>query len=150
MAPATVARGDELRIVNRTNPFLVGPHTFSLVRRGAIPRGRRARRRCGEPGRLCAAIAAWHGFDEREEVTLNPAEAGAPGWSTMGSAHRLGDSWFTEARGDSFSQQVTARAGTRLYFLCAIHPWVHGSIRVVESPAEAAADEEAPAPFARG
>lgn len=138
LAPATVSRGDELRIVNRTNPRQVGPHTFSLVRPGAIPRDKRARRNCGEPGHLCAAVAAWHGFDEREEVTANPAEAGAPGWSTMGSRNRVGDSWFTDARGESISQPVTAAAGT-LYFFCAIHPWLRGSIEVLEP-----AGEEAP------
>ncbi len=136
LAPPSVTRGDELRIVNRTNPRQVGPHTFSLVRPGAIPRSPRARRNCGEPGHLCAAIAAWHGFDEHEEVTLNPAEAGAPGWSTMGNRNRVGDSWFSEARGESISQPVTAAAGT-LYFFCAIHPWLQGRIEVLEAPSEA-------------
>lgn len=158
VGPATVTRGDQLRIVNRTNPRRIGPVTFSLVRPGAIPRTRRARRNCGEPGHLCAAIAAWHGFDEREEVTLNPVEAGAPGWSTMGNLRRPGDSWFSERRGDWLSQQVTARAGTALSFLCAIHPWVHGRIRVVAAPSEEEAaaeeapaeEEEAPAPIAQG
>lgn len=143
VAPLAVTRGDELRIVNRTNPRLVGPHTFSLVRRGAIPRSRRARRNCGEPGHLCASIAAWHGYGESEEVTANPAEAGAPGWSTMGNARRAGDSWFTEARGESVTQPVTAAPGF-LYFVCAIHPWMHGRVRVVEPPAEEAPVGEGP------
>jgi hypothetical protein len=144
LAPATVDRGDELQIVNRTNPRRIGPVTFSLVRPGAIPRSKRARRRCGEPGHLCAAIAAWHGFDEREEISVNPAEAGAPGWSTMGNLRRPGDSWFSESRGDSFSQPVTAAAGTTLYFVCAIHPWVHGRIRVLPGPSEEAPAEAPP------
>jgi hypothetical protein len=56
----------------------------------------------------------------------------------MGNARRLGDSWFTAGRGDSFSQPVTAAVGT-LYFFCAIHPWVHGRVRVLAGlPAEEA------------
>ncbi len=132
--PPTVTRGDQLQIVNLTNPRQVGPVTFSLVARGALPRTRRARRNCGEPGHLCATIAGWHGVTESGEVTRNPAEAGAPGWSTMGSARRPGDSWLSTSRGESFSQQVTANGGTTLYFMCAIHPWLQGRIEVLAPP----------------
>ncbi len=44
VAPKTVTQGDELEIVNETNPKQVGPHTFSLVTKGSLPKtGRRAR-----------------------------------------------------------------------------------------------------------
>ena len=44
VAPATVDQGDQLEIVNETNPKKVGPHTFSLVTAGSVPKTRRALR----------------------------------------------------------------------------------------------------------
>jgi hypothetical protein len=45
----------------------------------------------------------------------------------------VGDSWFTgeKKRGTSIEQPVSATAGTTLYFMCAIHPFMQGSIEVV-------------------
>ena len=42
-----------------------------------------------------------------------------------------GDSLFFNPEGD-ISVTVTAPAGTRLRFLCAIHPWMQGKIKVVD------------------
>ena len=63
---------------------------------------------------------------------LNPVEVGLEGWDTLGSLTKKGDSWFTgEKPKTSIVQQVSAAAGTTIYFMCAIHPWMHGSIEVV-------------------
>jgi hypothetical protein len=32
--------------------------------------------------------------------------------------------------GESISAEISAAAGTTLYYLCAIHPWMQGSITV--------------------
>ena len=49
----------------------------------------------------------------------------------MGNLHKLGDSWFTGNKPEaSITQQVTASAGTTIYFMCAVHPWMHGKITV--------------------
>jgi hypothetical protein len=137
VGPKTITQGDELEIVNDTSPRQVGPHTFSLVTKGSVPRTRGARQNCFTPKHICLAIAKWHGLNRREEVTINPAKAGAEGWSTMGSVNRKGDSWFTGfKKGASFTQQVTANATTEpktLYFICAVHPWMHGSVKVEPS-----------------
>lgn len=133
VAPPTVSQGDELAIVNETNPNQVGPHTFSLVNRGAPPKTGSARRNCSAARHICLAIAAWHGFDAREEVTVALAEAGPEGWGTMGSTGKKGDSWFTDEQGDSVTQLVGAEPQT-LYFMCAIHPWMQGKIAVVAPP----------------
>jgi hypothetical protein len=131
VAPKTVTQGDELEIVNETNPKQVGPHTFSLVTKGSLPKTGPARKNCFTPKHICLSIAKWHGFNAKEEVTIDPAEAGPEGWSTMGSLTKKGDSWFTGTKKRaSFSQQVTAQPQT-LYFMCAIHPWMHGKITVV-------------------
>ncbi len=64
--------------------------------------------------------------------TINPAQAGAPGWDTMGARSVPGDSWFSGTEpGGRFGQVVSAKAGTRLWFMDAIHPWVRGTIKVV-------------------
>lgn len=138
VAPKTVTEGDELEIVNETNPKRVGPHTFSLVTKGSQPKTPNARKNCFTPKHICLSIANWHGLNKREEVTINPAKAGPVGWSTMGSVAKKGDSWFTGLKkGNSFTQQVTANETTEpktLYFVCAVHPWMQGNVTVLPAP----------------
>jgi len=130
VGPESVTVGDQLEIVNETNPKQVGPHTFSLVTKGSLPKTPKARKNCFTPKHICLAVAIWHGFNPKtERITKNPAKAGAAGWSTAGSASKKGDSWFTEKKGETFSQEVTAEAGT-LYYLCAVHPWMQGKVNV--------------------
>jgi hypothetical protein len=133
VAPESVTVGDQLEIVNKTNPKQVGPHTFSLVTKGSVPKTPSARKQCFTPKHICLAIAKWHGFSPKnEKITINPAKAGPEGWSTLGNATgKKGDSWFSgEKKGGHFSQEVTAEAGTTLYFMCAVHPFMHGQVKV--------------------
>ena len=55
----------------------------------------------------------------------------------MGNLNKKGDSWFTgEKPGTSIVQKVnvdTSGGPTRIYFVCAIHPWMHGTINVLPS-----------------
>jgi hypothetical protein len=137
VGPSTVTAGDQLEIVNETDPDQVGPHTFSLVTPGAVPKTAAARRNCDLARHICRAISTWHGYGAGEEVEINPAKAGPAGWSTPGSAGgRRGDSWFSDEEGQSFSQQVSASAPPTLYFVCAIHPWMHGRLTVRPAVAE--------------
>jgi hypothetical protein len=132
VGPATVTVGDELVIANRTDPLRIGPVTFSLVRRGYLPKTKAARDACFRPGHICWAIAEWHGTGGDGMPTINPAEAGEPGWDTMGAPGVPGDSWFSGSKpGNSFGQEVTAKPGTRLWFMDAIHPALRGTIRVL-------------------
>lgn len=134
-APATVEEGASLEILNETNPRQVGPHTFSLVTKSSLPKTPKARQSCFTPNKICFAIAEWQHFNPKtEKVGLTLSKAGAPGWSTSGNTSgTVGDSWFTgESKpGTHISQVVSAKAGTTLYFMCAIHPWMQGSIKVV-------------------
>jgi hypothetical protein len=137
VGPASVTVGDQLEIVNETNPKQVGPHTFSLVTKGSVPKTAGARKNCFTPKHICLAVAKWHGFNPKtEQISINPAKAGPAGWSTAGDATgKKGDSWFTgEKKGSSFSQEVTAEAGTTLYYMCAVHPWMHGQVSVLPKP----------------
>lgn len=134
-APKTVADGEELAVVNTTNPHKVGPHTFSLVTKGSIPTTSKGRQLCFTPNHICKAIAGWHGVKGNGPVKVNPADAGPEGWSTEGSLTKKGDSWFTgEKPNSSIKEKVdvdTSAGPTRIYFMCAIHPWMHGSINVL-------------------
>jgi hypothetical protein len=132
LGPPTVVEGDELEILNTTNPLKVGPFTFSLVRPGYLPKTKHAQAECFTPGHICWAVAEWQGVHGEGVPTINPSEAGLPGWDTPGAPGVPGDSWFTGVKpGTHFAQEVTARAGRRLWFMCAIHPWVRGTIKVV-------------------
>jgi len=131
-APKTIAFGEELTVLNTTNPHQVGPHTFSLVTKGSIPKTAKQRQVCFTPKHICKAIAAWHGVKGNGPVKVNPVKAGAEGWDTLGSLTETGDSWFTGSKQKaSYTQKVTAAPGTTIYFMCAIHPWMHGSIEVL-------------------
>jgi hypothetical protein len=131
--PGTVHEGEELRIVNTTKPSMVGPHTFSLVTKGSLPKTAKARKSCFTPGHICLSIAEWQHFNPKtEQVGKQEVETGAEGWSTMGSVKKEGDSWFSgEKPGGETERKVTAKAGTTLYFMCAVHPWMQGSIKVL-------------------
>jgi hypothetical protein len=135
VAPKTVVAGEDLKILNQTDAHKVGPHTFSLVTKSSIPKTRKARQICFTKGHICKAIAAWHGVKGNGPPSINPAEAGLAGWDALGSVTTKGDSWFTGSKPNaSFEQPVSADASggpTTIYFMCAIHPWMHGSIEVL-------------------
>jgi hypothetical protein len=134
-APKTIVNGEELAVVNTTNPKQVGPHTFSLVTKGSVPQTAKQRQLCFTPHHICKAIAQWHGVKGNGPVKINPVEAGPEGWSTLGSLTKTGDSWFTGTKpGTSLEQPVdvdTSAGASRIYFICAIHPWMHGTINVL-------------------
>ncbi|MGH2974287.1 MAG: cupredoxin domain-containing protein [Solirubrobacterales bacterium] len=131
VAPKFIYSGEELTVLNDTDPHKVGPHTFSLVTRGSIPKTKKAQQSCFTPKHICKAIAGWHGVKGEGPPKKNPAEAGEAGWDALGNLHKKGDSWFTGNKpGTSFTQVVSAPGETTIYFMCAIHPWMHGSIEV--------------------
>jgi len=133
VGPATVNQGDSLEVISETDPKKFGPHTFSLVTQGTLPKTPGARKNCFTPKHICMSIAKWHGFNPKtEKITVNPVEAGPEGWSTAGDNTKTGDSWFTGEKkaGTSLTQQVTAEPGA-YYYLCAIHPWMQGKVTVL-------------------
>jgi hypothetical protein len=134
LGPKTVTVGDELKIVNSSDPKKHGPHTFSLVTQGSLPRTKGARQKCFTPKHICKAIADWHGVKGEGPVTINPVEAGLEGWDTEGTVSKDGDSWFSGKKGQSFQQQVTFDVSTGpkpIYFMCAIHSWMQGKTTVL-------------------
>jgi plastocyanin len=137
VGPASVTAGDQLEIINDTNPKQVGPHTFSLVTKGSLPKTRKAMNSCFTPKKICFSVAKWHGFNPKtEKITVPLVKAGPAGWSTMGdNSGKKGDSWFTgeKKKGTHVSQEVTATPGTTLHYICAVHPEMQGEV-TVEAP----------------
>lgn len=131
--PETVRVGDILKIRSLTDGRNVGPHTFSLAQPRVIPETKSDRNRCFAPGGVCLAIAKAHtGGKPDGPVTDNPAEAGKAGWDTQFTSSKFGDSWYSGSKpGNSFKQIVSAKAGSELTFVCAIHPNMNGSIKVL-------------------
>jgi plastocyanin len=132
--PSTVAAGDELKIVNNTNPRSIGPHTFSLVRKKDLPQTKNQIKACAKKFKgICGAIIKWHDVNvQTGEVGENPVEVGKNGWDQKGSLKRKGDSFVLDrGRGQKFKRPVTAPVGKTLYYICAVHPEMQGKITVV-------------------
>ena len=113
----------------------MGPHTFSLARAQDIPTKVKKIKACSKKLKgICGAIAiGWHDVDlQTGEVGENPVEVGKQGWDRKGSLKRKGDSWVSEAKGESFKREVTAEPGKELTFICAVHAQMQGTISVVE------------------
>jgi plastocyanin len=91
------------------------PHTVTIVDQADLPADIEAVFECP----ACAAALDAHlagGFTPVVDV-------GAPGLDEPGDS-------LLFFHGESISAQVTAAAGTTLYYLCALHPWMQGSITV--------------------
>lgn len=123
-APKSVHRGDILKIVNKTDPNEIGPHTFSLVREELFPRTKGEHNDCFDKGNVCNEIFQWHRGGKQAV-----SKAGKGGWDKMGTLNKRGDSWLTQTQDESFKQKVSARPG-ELTFMCAIHSDMQGSIKV--------------------
>jgi hypothetical protein len=135
VSPGPITAGEQLEVLNLTSPKRFGPHTFSLVTEAAVPKTGPARKKCNTSQGICMKIAGWHKFNPKtEQIGVDLAKAGAAGWSTLGSTSKTGDSWYTEEKGDSITQKVAASAPSTLYFLCAVHPWMHGKVEVETTP----------------
>jgi hypothetical protein len=126
VAPKAINTHDKLKIINQTDPSKVGPHTFSLVKQRFIPQTNKEIRDCHKQGHICQHIFRWH-----KNGKVNPVDVGRHGWDVEGTLKHKGDSWFTGTQlGARFKQRVAGTAPAKLTFMCAIHPWMHGTIVV--------------------
>ena len=129
---ASIPSGAVLRIRNLSNPKTIGPHTLTLVSARVVPTTPKAQKNCFTPGKICLIGAIAHEFDEKtEEIGKQLVEAGQPGWDTrFTKTVKKGDSWFSEKKGEEFSQVVSARPGTVLKFMCLVHPGMQRNLKV--------------------
>jgi len=100
------------------------PHTLSLVKK--LPKTPAQIMGCAACGPLMAAHEA---NMETGEVGKPLVDAGAEGFQTGGDKATAGDSIYLPPKG-KVTFKVTASKGTTLNFICAVHPWMIGTIKV--------------------
>jgi plastocyanin len=112
--PARVASGGTLTWVDADQSE--EPHTISIVDKSDLPADIEEVFECAVCGEIFEGHFAGGGFNPVVDV------------GELGLDTRL-DSLFLEP-GGQVTAQVSAPPGTTLYYLCAIHPWMQGSITV--------------------
>jgi hypothetical protein len=55
-------------------------------------------------------------------------DVAAKGWDA--SFGKEGDTWYTETEGEDTARKVSAEPGSKLYYLCVVHPFMQGKINV--------------------
>jgi hypothetical protein len=123
-----VRSGGTLHVVNTV--ATEGPHTFSVVKKNQLPRTAKQVVNC----RICGVIAQELGVnpnDPNSQPQFQYVENGT-GTNTAPNVDRPGDTGVTGPgkRGESINLKVTAKKGTTLYFMCAIHPWMQAKVIV--------------------
>jgi hypothetical protein len=129
--PGSVESGAKLKVENNTNPRIIGPHTFSIVERTALPKGLEEKRECARFQRICRRIAEVHEADvQTGQVDAPNVDNGKKGWDKATTHKADGDTWFTQRRGDKESREVSASGGENLWFICAVHPQMQTKVEV--------------------
>jgi plastocyanin len=102
------------------------PHTVTIADQADLPQTIEQGEACFEPGGFCIQTIEAHdpGLDELPPFNF-VVNTGGPGLDARGDSLLFGGP-FDQA----VEAQVTAPAGTTLYYLCVIHPWMQGSIKV--------------------
>jgi hypothetical protein len=96
------------------------PHSLTIANEDELPTNVDETFNCGAPGTVCGDA-----FDVLPQGDFTFFDA--PG-TAAGIDGRL-DSLWVDA-GESASAVVSAPSGSELFFLCIIHPWMQGEIRV--------------------
>jgi hypothetical protein len=123
----TVKSGGTLHIVNDAADE--GPHTFTVVKPSDEPKTLGSLFNC----KICLALAKAHGADPNSNAPPKyPFLENGVGQQTPPDVNEPGDSGVTGKgkKGESIDLTVTAPAGTTLYFMCLIHPWMQAKLVV--------------------
>jgi hypothetical protein len=123
-----VRSGGTLHIVNGDGSE--GPHTFTVLARKDVPKTARTLFNCS----ACNKLTRAHGADPNSEAPPRfPFLENGVGTQTPPNVDRPGDSGLVGSRGrkgEFLNLKVTAKAGTTLYFICLIHPWMQSKVEV--------------------
>lgn len=123
----SVQSGGTIHIVNLAADE--GPHTFSVVLKKDEPKTGLQVVTC----KICQQLGKAHGADPNSNAPpkFQYLENGV-GQNTAPSVDKPGDSGITGKgkKGESIDLTVTAPAGTKLYFMCLIHPWMQAELDV--------------------
>ena len=110
----TVRSGGTVRLANKAKTQ--DPHTLSLVKRSDLPSSFECE--------ACEAFFGAHQPNEETGEVANPVvNVGAEGFD------QPGDSIFVAPEA-VVRFDVSADKGSTLYYLCAVHPWMQGKLRV--------------------
>ena len=122
-----VKSGGTLHVVNDAADE--GPHTFTVVVKKDAPRTGLQAVNC----KICLTLAKAHGANPNTDAPPKfPFLENGVGQKTPPNVDRPGDSGVTGPgkKGESIDLKVTAPAGTKLYFMCLIHPWMQAQVDV--------------------
>jgi plastocyanin len=120
-----VNSGDVVRWVDRDRDA-DDPHTVTIGRRSDLPQNIAQLEACFAPGGFCIETIEAHdpGLDEQPPFNIR-VNRGGPGLDARGDSLLFGGPFAQAIQG-----RITAPAGTTLFYLCAIHPWMQGRIAV--------------------
>lgn len=123
----TVKSGGTLHIVNDAADE--GPHTFTVIAQKDEPRTLQKLFNCS----ICEKLGKAHGANPNSNAPPKfPFLENGVGQKTAPKVDRPGDSGVTGKgkKGEHIDLKVTAPAGTKLYFMCLIHPWMQAVVNV--------------------
>jgi uncharacterized cupredoxin-like copper-binding protein len=123
----TVKSGGTLHIVNMAAGE--GPHTFTVLAAKDEPRTLAALFQC----KICEKLGKAHGANPNSNAPPKyPFLENGVGQQKAPLVDRPGDSGITGKgkKGESIDLKVTAPAGTKLHFICLIHPWMQAEVDV--------------------
>ena len=113
-----VRSGQTVRLANKAKTQ--DPHTLSVVRRADLPRTVAETFNC----EACGPFFGAHQVDqETGDVGQPVVNVGDEGFDQPGDSVFFGP-------GETVRFDVTADRGRTLYYLCAVHPWMQGKLRV--------------------
>jgi plastocyanin len=121
----TVRSGATITVMNTTEDG----HTLSIVKQSQLPRTLKQIENCA----VCGEIAKAHGVNLEGPRRSGPppirlVNVGPPGFDQPGDSIIIAP----KGRGGPVTFKVTAAPGTTLSFMCVIHPWMQGRIKVVK------------------
>jgi uncharacterized cupredoxin-like copper-binding protein len=123
----TVKSGGTLHVVN--NAADEGPHTFTVVLAKDEPKNGLQMIHC----KICETLGKAHGANPNTDAPPKyPFLENGVGQKSSPLIDRPGDSGVTGEgkKGESIDLKVTAKPGTKLNFMCLIHPWMQAVVVV--------------------
>ena len=115
----TIRSGGKLTLKNRTDE----PHTFSIVAAKDVPKSDKKIFDCGSPGTICDTIFTALAPDPQGNPTKSVVDVGAPG------VDQAGDTVVLNPKSNQ-KVDISAKKGTTLSFICGIHAWMQGKLKV--------------------
>jgi hypothetical protein len=121
----SIRSGGRLTIVNR-GPKDEG-HTFTIVKSSDVPKTVAGFDKCYAPTGACGRTLAAHQFPEGDGPPKVLLVDGGDGFNKLGDSVVIGP---TDSPFKTQTITISAARGTTLRFMCVIHPWMNGKLKV--------------------